>query len=142
MAWRRSRGADQNDDFWIDKHGWRGHAGSRLGTQSRVLVRQLGGRSKQTSATKIVVVAALEKLDKADVLRTQQEFDDLSKRSDSVLKRSERRHCQDVTDCIRAKVRKWSDLRQLYQGHLHACFLLECAATRTTGQGLDTSGWL
>ena len=52
-----------------------------------------------------LVVAALETLDKLEVLRKQQKFDD--------IKRSVRRCGPDVTDNSREKERQWNDVPEL-----------------------------
>ena len=79
---------------------------------------------KQDGGHKLVLTA-LEKMDKAEVLRKQQKFDDF-------FKRSTRRHGQEMGDYLREKERTYADFRALDKAtalsdDLYAYFLLEGA---------------
>ena len=83
-----------------------------------------------------LVVAALDKLDKAEVLQKQQRFDDF-------FKRCTRKHGQGIADYIRERERKYSELRELdkttqLSDDLYAYFLLEGARLQDSQKKLVT----
>ena len=83
-----------------------------------------------------LVVAMLDKLDKAEVLQKQQRFDDF-------FKRSARRYGQDMSDYIREKERKYNDLNAIdsstaLSDDLYAYFLLEGARLQDAQKKLVT----
>ena len=90
----------------------------------------------KTEGGHVLVIAALEKLDKAEILRKQSKFDEF-------FKRSLRKHGQDMQEYVRQFERRYSEMTSLDKStrisdDLYAYFLLENARLADSQKKLVT----